>query len=111
MYLMAMKKQEISKHYKSQRRKREKFINKYLNGDGKVIDSFIVDKGHSMGLERHDITENGIVLIYNAASGKLVSKLIARPHQIKRYYKNSGREPPQWLLDLCSWHQSLHYNK
>lgn len=111
MYLMAMKKQAISKHYKSQRHKREKIINKFINGDGKVIDSFIVDRGHKNGLERHDITENGIILIYNEGSGKLVSKLIARPHQIKRYYKDSNREPPQWLLDLCYWHQSLNYNK
>lgn len=101
----------VSQHYKKKRYKREKFIKKYLNGDGKVIDSFVVDKGHKKGLERHDITENGVVLIYNAASNKLVSKLIARPAQIKRYYKNSGREPPQWLLDLCAWHESLHYNQ
>ena len=101
----------VSQHYKKKRYKREKLIKKYLNGDGKVIDSFVVDKGHKKGLERHDITENGIILIYNATSNKLVSKLIARPAQIKRYYKNSGREPPQWLLDLCTWHESLHYNK
>ena len=111
MYSMAMKPEGISKHYRRQRRKREKFINKFLNGDGKVIDSFVVDKGHKNGLERHDITENGIILIYNEASGKLVSKLIARPQQIKRYYANSEREPPSWLLDLCYWHQSLNYNK
>lgn len=111
MYLTAMKKETISKHYNRQRRRREKFINKFLNGDGKVIDSFVVDRGHKNGLERHNITENGIILIYNEASGKLVSKLIARPHQIKRYYTDSDREPPKWLLDLCFWHQSLNYNK
>ena len=101
----------VSRHYKKQRYKREKFINKYLNGDGNVIDSFIVDKGHAMGLERHDITDTGIILIYNAESGKLVSKLIARPKQIKRYYDGSGRKPPKWLLNLCEWHKDLGYNK
>lgn len=101
----------VSKHYKDKRYKREKIIKKYLNGDGKVIDSFIIDKGHKNGLERHDITENGVILIYNVTSGKLVSKLIARPHQIKRYYTDSDRKPPQWLLDLCLWHQSLNYNR
>ena len=101
----------ISKHYKSKRYKREKFIDEHLGGDGKVIDSFIVDKGHPMGAERHDITENGIIVIYNAQSNKLVSKLIARRNQIKRYYYNSGREPPSWLLELCDWHEDLHYNK
>lgn len=101
----------VSKHYKSKRYKREKFIDRYLNGDGKVIDSFIVDKGHTMGLERHDITDNGIIIIYNAESNRLVTKLIARSSQIQRYYHNSDREPPLWLLNLCRWHESLNYNK
>ena len=101
----------VSKHYKSKRYKRERFINKCLHGDGKVIDSFIVDKGHKNGLERHDITENGIIVIYNKNSGKLCTKLVARPQQIERYYHNSGREPPLWLLELCEWHESLHYNR
>ena len=100
----------VSRHYKKQRYKREKFINKCLNGDGKVIDSFIVDKGHKNGAERHDITDNGIVVIYNANSNLLVSKIIARPNQIKKYYKDSDKEPPKYLLDLCAWHQSLNYN-
>mgnify|MGYP003301588533 FL=1 len=50
----------VSNHYKKQRYNREKFINKCCNGDGKVIDEFIVDKGHKDGLERHCITDNGI---------------------------------------------------
>lgn len=100
----------VSHHYNNKRYKREYFINKYLNGDGKVIDSFVVDKGHPNGAERHDITENGIIVIYNALSGKEVTKLIARPNQIKRYYRGTGREPPKELLDLCEQHKSLGYN-
>lgn len=101
----------ISRHYQSQRNKREKFIEECLGGDGKVIDSFIVDKGHKNGLEKHNITDNGIIVIYNARTNKLVSKLIARKNQIKRYYYKSGREPPKWLLDLCELHESLKYNR
>jgi len=76
----------VSNHYKKQRYKREKFINKYCNGDGKIIDEFVIDKGHKNGLERHCVTDTGMIIIYNAHSGVLVSKLIARPNQIKRYY-------------------------
>ncbi|MBO5828791.1 MAG: hypothetical protein J6R59_10140 [Paludibacteraceae bacterium] len=101
----------VSRHYKSKRYKREKFIDKHLNGDGKVIDSFIVDKGHEKGLERHDVTENGIIIIYNSVSNKLITKLVARENQIKRYYHNSGREPPEWLLYLARYHESLRYNR
>ena len=100
----------VSKHYQSQRNEREKFINEYLGGDGKVIDSFIIDKGHKNGLERHNITDNGIIIIYNLRTNKLISKLIARENQIKRYYYKSGREPPSYLIDLARQHESLGYN-
>ena len=101
----------FSKHYKNQRRKREKLIKKHLNGDGRIIDSFIIDKRHSDGIECHSVTENGIILIYNYHTGNLITKLIARRPQVERYYKNINKNPPVWLLDLCDWHESLGYNK
>lgn len=101
----------ISNHYKKQRYKREKFIRKCCNGDGKIIDEFVVDKGHKDGLERHCITDTGMIIIYNAASGKLVSKLIARVNQIKRYYIGTNKDPPTSLLRLAEWHESLRYNR
>lgn len=100
----------VSKHYDNQRYKREKFINEVLHGDGKVIDSFIVDKGHKNGLERHEVTDNGVIIIYNARTNKLVTKLIARKWQIIRLYNSVGREPPRWLIYLAKYHESLNYN-
>lgn len=101
----------VTNHYKNKRYKRENFINKYIHGDGKVIDTFIIDRGHKNGLERHEITENGIILIYNNTSNALISKLIARPNQIQRYYKKEGREPPPRVMYLSQWHKDLGYNK
>lgn len=98
-------------HYKNKRYKREKFISEHLCGDGKVIDSFIVDKGHKNGLERHNVTDNGLIIVYNLESQKLVTKLIARPQQIKRYYSDVDREPPRWLMDLTQFRSGLNYNK
>lgn len=103
--------QETSKHYNKHRYKREKFIEKYLHGDGAVIDSFIVDKGHANGREIHKLTDNGVVLIYNMESGLLVTKLIIREGQLKRYYANTGREPPEYLVRLAKWHEDLNYNR
>lgn len=100
----------VTKHYQSQRNEREKFINEHLGGDGNVIDSFIVDKGHKNGLERHDITDNGIIIIYNAESEKLVTKKIARPQQIKDLYLIKNQTPPKWLIDLAVWHTSMNMN-
>lgn len=98
-------------HYKYKRYSREKFIGEHLHGDGKVIDSFIVDKGHKNGLERHNVTDNGLIIVYNLESQKLVTKLIARPQQIKRYYSDVDREPPRWLMDLTQFRSGLNYNK
>lgn len=101
-----------SKHYRSKRYEREKFIEEHFKNDY-IVDEFIVDKGHPNGSERHCITNNGIIIIYNANSGKLCTKLIARPQQVKRYYENSGREPPseyEDILRLALEHTILGYN-
>lgn len=103
----------VSQHYRNKRNKREKFIDEYLNGDGYIIDGFVIDKGHKDGLEVHSITENGIIIIHNYHSGKLITKLLARPKQITRYYEMTGREPPkeyEKILQLAKWHECLNYN-
>lgn len=103
----------MTNHYKNKRYKREKFIHKYINGDGEIIDEFIINRGHKNGLEIHQLTDNAIIIIKNYNSGKLISKLIARENQIKRYYKLSGRTPPaqyERALYLARWHESLGYN-
>ena len=99
-------------HYKNQRYNREKFINEYI-GDGYIVDGFIVDKGHPNGVEVHSITENGIIIVHNYRTGKLVTKLLARPQQIKRYYESTGRKrPPEYehILELALEHNILGYN-
>lgn len=101
-------------HYKNKRYEREKFIKKHLGGDGNIVDSFVVDKGHPNGLEIHEVRDNGLIIIYNKNSGLLISKLIARPQQIKRYYEHTGRHPPseyENILKLAREHQILGYNK
>ena len=99
----------VSRHYIKVRNKREKFIRKYIT-DGNVIDEFIIDKGHKDGKEIHSITDTGLIIIHNQTSGKLITKLIARPQQIQRYYDNADKEPPKQILVLAQWHQDLHYN-
>lgn len=101
----------VSKHYRSQRNEREKFIDECLGGDGKIVDSFIVDNGHPHGLEMHCVTDNGVIVIFNKDSGKLCTKLLARKNQIKKLYQGVGKQPPKWLLELAAEHERLGYNK
>ena len=103
----------ISGHYRDKRYKRERFINKYLYDDGNIVDGFIVDRGHKNGAEVHSLTDNGIIIIHNLQSGALITKLIARPQQIKRYYERTNREKPKeykHILELAEWHNKLGYN-
>ena len=67
-----------SEHYKEKRCTRESLISDVI-GEGNVIDSFFVNRGHKDGPEIHSITDTGIILIHNQKSGKMVTKLIARP--------------------------------
>lgn len=104
----------VTNHYKNKRYKRENFINKYIHNDGSVIDSFVVNRNHPSGEELHQITDNGIIIISNLESGALVTKLIARENQIKRYYEDSNKTPPKEykrVLELARWHESLGYNQ
>ncbi len=79
-----------SKHYEMDRQAREAIIEKI--GYGKVVAEFTIDRGHRNGPEIHKISDTGIITIYNKRSGKLITKLIARPGQIRRYYE-VGKAP------------------
>lgn len=100
-----------SNHYHYKRKRRDKIIERKLHGDGYIIDGFVIDRGHKDGLEVHSITENGVIIIHNYHTGKLITKLIARPEQIKRYYEDSGMNPPEYVLLLAKWHKDLGYNR
>ena len=97
-----------SEHYKEKRCTRESLISDVI-GEGNVIDSFFVNRGHKDGPEIHSITDTGIILIHNQKSGKMVTKLIARPGQIARYYLDEGRIAPQSIMDIAREHQKKGY--
>lgn len=95
-------------HYVEERKNRQRIIDEI--GMGYEVDSFVVDRGHVNGEEIHVITSTGLIVIYNKASHKMVTILIARPQQIRRYYNNSGEFAPMYLIELAREHQRLGYN-
>lgn len=99
-----------SKHFEEERIKRQQFIEEHI-GDGKVIRSFVVDNGHKNGAEIHSITDTGLIIIRNIYTGKIITKLIARPNQLSRYYESIEQTPPKWLIDLAIKHKKLNYNE
>lgn len=84
-----------SKHYTNDRIEREKIIE--MIGYGTIVAEFTVDRGHKNGPEIHKISDTGIITIYNKRTHKLITKLIARPGQIRRYYKNGNA--PENLIE------------
>ena len=98
----------LSVHYINDRQARESLIREI--GQGRIVDTFIVDKGHPNGAERHEVSTTGIVVIYNARTNKLITKLIARPNQIRRYYEAEGRVAPEDILQIAYEHQQKKYN-
>ena len=98
-----------SQHYKADRQKREEIIRKI--GTGTVLNSFVVDRGHRNGPERHEITSTGIIIIYNNRTNKMITKLIARVGQIKRYYKDEKEIPAGLIEKAIDNTVKNHYNE
>lgn len=96
-----------SRHWTDERAAREAAIRAI--GMGEVIKSVTVDKGHANGPELHELSTTGIITIYNARTHKLVTKLIARPGQVRRYFE-AGEAIPAWLLNIARDHQRLALN-
>lgn len=95
-----------SAHYRTERYYRERRIRRI--GEGEKFAEFIVDRGHKDGKERHVLTTTGIIIIYNVITEKMITKLIARPGQIRRYYPNGGE--PLDIIRLAQNHQRQYLN-
>jgi hypothetical protein len=95
-----------SLHYTTDRQERENLIKQI--GYGNTIKSVVVDKGHKNGPEIHKISDTGIITIYNQRTKKLITKLIARPSQIARYFTEGNA--PKELIEIAREHQKKNYN-
>ena len=95
---------------KHQQERHDRFALADALGCGTVYDAFICDTGHENGLENHIITDTGLIYIQNNQSKKLITVLVARPGQIRRYYEKLDLVPPQELVDIAREHQLAGYN-
>lgn len=89
-----------SKHYREDREAREAAIKAI--GYGKVVKVVTVDKGHRNGPEVHMVSTTGIVTIFNQRTGKLVTRLIARPAQVRRYWEDGNA--PREIVEIAIQH-------
>lgn len=96
-----------SKHYVKDRVAREQLIRQI--GIGKSVATVRIDRGHPAGAELHTLTTTGIIIIHNELTGKLVTKLIARPNQIRKRFKVTPEI--ERIIQLAVIHQKLQYNR
>lgn len=98
-------------HNDNERGYRNKQIEEVLGGYGKGICSFIVDTNHPNGYEIHTITDNGVIVIQNERTKRIVTALIARENQIRRYFVN-GVMPIEIyaILSVADSHHKKGYN-
>ena len=96
-----------SLHYMRDRQDRENLINEI--GKGEVVATFVVDKGHPKGPELHEVTSTGIIVVYNYRTKKLVTKMIARPAQLARYFGKGN--VPKNIWKIAQEHQRKGYNE
>ena len=79
------------------------------DGIGRTVSGFLIDKGHKNGLEEHFLTSSGLIVIRNHDSGKFVTALVARPGQVRRYYKALGRKAPSFLVEKAFRNASVNH--
>lgn len=106
--LPRFEKEEDSLHYRKDRKTREYLVNCVI-GDGHVIREMYIDKGHPHGPELHALTDTGVIIISNYDTRKVITKLVARPGQVRRFYR--GETVPNWLLVLARYHEEMEYNR
>lgn len=92
------------------RRKRYAFIRECV-GDGNIVDEFVIDRGHPCGKELYRVTDTAIIVVHNLSTNKLITKLVARPEQLRRLYHSMGKEPPRKILKLAYKHNMERYNE
>ena len=90
-----------SKHYENDRIKRETLI--ATIGQGKVVYRFTVD--HKGKKQIHEVTDHAIIIVRDCKTGKVITKLIARAPQIKRYFPE-GQYPVD-LVKLAKEHEKM----
>lgn len=99
-------------HFSYERKVRRELILAKL-GRGIEVASFVVDKGHINGFERHIIYSNGVILVVNENTKKVVTIMVARIGNVVRYWKGLGQRIPrdlEYLISVARTNEIRGYN-
>lgn len=89
-----------SAHYEFDRKNRENLIKQI--GYGKIIKRTFINNFF------YTISTTGIITVMDKTTYKVITRLIARPVQIRKYY--GDQKPPYFLIQKAKQHTALGYN-
>lgn len=96
-----------SYHYSKDRQVREKVINEMI-GNGKIIKTTTMQEPNRSFPATYQISDTGIVTILDVSMTVIITKIIASPRQLRRYYQD---EPlPDKLLQSAINNVRKGYN-
>lgn len=98
----------FSQHYQNERSERERFIKEFV-GLGEEKYAFEYDYNGTKQI--HRLTDTGIINVYNREGDYLITRLVARPQQIKRLFESRGERAPRELVTLAHEHNVKGYNE
>ena len=73
---------ESTKHFANDMASRKYIIDNIIGGPGNVVLTNVIDRGHPNGPERFELTDNGIIYVYNDLTDKQITILFARVGQL-----------------------------
>ena len=69
-------------HFANDMATRQHIIDNIIGGAGNVILTNVIDRGHKNGPERFELTDNGIIFVYNDWTDKRITILFPRVGQL-----------------------------
>ena len=106
--------EKTTKHFVSERMSRAEFITNVIGDTNNVICANVIDRGHVNGAERFELTDKGIIRVYNNVTNCHITDLIARPTQIYDRmglsFLNVSKEIRKRVIEIAREHQDLGYN-
>ena len=73
---------ENTKHFSNDMASRQYIIDNIIGGAGNVVLTNVIDRGHQNGPERFELTDKGIIFVYNNITDKRITILFARVGQL-----------------------------
>lgn len=93
----------VSKHYTNDRQEREQLIQQI--GNGQIVKRVFTDKAF------YAISSTGIVTIMNNKTFKVITRIIARPNQLRKLYAVHSEIVPKYLINQAIHHVNCGYNE